>query len=470
MFEKTILNNPYIKEKPSPKQTAFLMLNCREALYGGAAGGGKSSALLMAALQYVHLHGYTAIVFRRSITDLELPSALIHRSREWLTDTPARWNGSEFKWRFPSGAILQFGYLKKPDDKYRYKSAEFNFIGFDELTEFPCDDYLYLSFSRLRRRVGIAAPLRVRGATNPGGIGHEWVKERFIPLDYVESSDPARFNKTWRKKDCIFVPAKAEDNRLGLNVEEYRQTLMGMNVRDRKQLLDGDWRNYEGGKFNRAWALRYQVQQDYYALPESNSPGATISRVPASSCTRFIVIDPAGTSREVAEAKAGKHSHTVISTWDMTPRHGLLLLDVERAQLSVPESMDRIKAKILQFRPQFTLIENAHVGRAILQILHHEGVTVKGLEPESKDKMVRANTAIVRMEGGMIWFPSKAPWLESWEEEIFAWSGSAKEQDDQVDCLAYAAIYADQQSLRENLGTGLFVMEANQAKRVYQGR
>ncbi len=169
----------YIAHRPTPPQTAFLLLECREAMYGGAAGGGKSDALLMAALQYVDVPDYAALLLRKSYSDLALPAALIPRAAEWLTATDAKWNGAEHVWRFPSGASLSFGYLDTEADKYRYQSAEYQFIGFDELTQFAESQYTYM-FSRLRRLKGSSVPLRMRGASNPGGYGHEWVKQRFI--------------------------------------------------------------------------------------------------------------------------------------------------------------------------------------------------------------------------------------------------------------------------------------------------
>src|SRR6185369_13608050 len=129
------LVEPYMRHIPHPTQQVFLGLNVREALYGGAAGGGKSDALLMAALQYVDVPGYAALLLRRTWPDLVLPGAIMDRAKQWLSGTPARPHDGGRSWTFPSGAKLQFGYLQQDDDKYRYQSAEFQFVGFDELTQ-----------------------------------------------------------------------------------------------------------------------------------------------------------------------------------------------------------------------------------------------------------------------------------------------------------------------------------------------
>ena len=170
MLERTVVRNRWIPHTPTVRQALFLSLPVTEALYGGAAGGGKSDALLMAALQFVDVPGYAALLLRRSYADLALPGAIMDRSKEWLRGTAARWHEPTKTWTFPSGATLSFGYLEAEQDKYRYQGAEFQFCGFDELTQFSETQYRYL-FSRLRKSPGLAVPLRMRAASNPGGQG-----------------------------------------------------------------------------------------------------------------------------------------------------------------------------------------------------------------------------------------------------------------------------------------------------------
>lgn len=238
LLDRTILANPYIPHAPTEPQAAFLTLPQREALYGGAAGGGKSDALLMAALQYVHIPDYTALLLRRSFPDLAMPGAIMDRAKDWLGGTDARWNEQRKTWRFPSGATLTFGYLQDERDKYRYQGAEFQFVGFDELTQFLASPYRYL-FSRLRKLKGANVPIRMRGATNPGGIGHEWVLQRFIEEGELRGRP--------------FVPAKLTDNPY-LDAEEYVQSLSELSPTERAQLLNGDWfARPEGSKFRREW-------------------------------------------------------------------------------------------------------------------------------------------------------------------------------------------------------------------------
>ncbi len=237
-YLSTVLANPYIPHEPTDKQAFFLLHDhIPEILFGGAAGGGKSDALLMAALQYVHVPGYAALILRRTYPDLALPGAIMDRAHEWLQGTDAQWHEKEKTWVFPSSATLSFGYLDGPRDHFRYQGAEFQFIGFDELTQFREQQYLYLH-SRLRRLADSNVPIRMRAASNPGDIGHEWVKQRFV----VSSV-----------KDRMFVPATLGDNPY-LDREAYIESLQKLDPITREQLLAGNWDvRPEGGLFKRQW-------------------------------------------------------------------------------------------------------------------------------------------------------------------------------------------------------------------------
>jgi predicted phage terminase large subunit-like protein len=260
----------YVRQSPEPPQHAFLFIDhIREALYGGAAGGGKSSALLAAALQYVDVPGYSALLLRRTFRDLNQPDALIPRSKEWLSGTDATWNDNDHRWTFPSGATLTFGYLAHEDDKLQYQGAAFQFVGFDELTQFTETQYTYL-FSRCRRpRIPDDAsddqrarlerlsqvPLRVRAASNPGGPGHDWVKARFGI--YREDGDPADMPLVCHRPGWpaqrVFIPARLADNP-HLDEESYVGNLEELDHHTRRQLLDGDWDSRPPGDlFRREW-------------------------------------------------------------------------------------------------------------------------------------------------------------------------------------------------------------------------
>jgi predicted phage terminase large subunit-like protein len=236
-LRRTVTENPYIAHTPHPKQALFLSLTGIEALYGGAAGGGKSDGLLMAALQFAPLPNYSALLLRRTRPELLGADGLITRSFSWLADTDAKWLPSQWTWQFPKGGRLEFGFMDDPQDHARYKGQAYHYIGWDELTAFRESDYTFM-FSRLRKGTGDQIPLRIRAGSNPGGIGHAWVKKKFVSCRGVG--------------DRTFIPARLEDNpSLG---DEYRASLAQLDHITRRQLEHGDWEVTQGGLlFKRQW-------------------------------------------------------------------------------------------------------------------------------------------------------------------------------------------------------------------------
>jgi phage terminase large subunit-like protein len=212
--------------RPSVTQQWALLSDKREMFYGGAGGGGKSDFLLMAALQYVDVPGYAALIVRREFTELSKAGGLIPRSHEWLAQTNAKWSAQQKQWSFPSGAVLEFGHMEHDNDRFKYGSTEYQFIGWDELAEFPNPEPYTFLFSRLRRRAGVEIPLRVRSASNPVGPGFAWVKERF-----VDPGDPAT---------RPFLPALISDNP-GIDQHEYRQSLAVLDPITRMAIEEGIW-------------------------------------------------------------------------------------------------------------------------------------------------------------------------------------------------------------------------------------
>lgn len=229
----------YVPVQPTIKQIAFLLAPEREVLYGGAAGGAKSYGLLMAALQYVDVPRYHALILRKTFAQLVKADSLIPLAHEWLQPTDATWNEQKHMWTFPSGATLEFGHMENRNARYDYQGAAYQFIGWDELTQHEEDDYTYVSFSRRRRALALTnVPIRVRATANPGGIGHEWVYQRFM----VESAP-----------DRAFIPSKLTDNP-HLDQAEYRASLAQLDPVTRVQLEHGNWEiRPAGNMFSRSW-------------------------------------------------------------------------------------------------------------------------------------------------------------------------------------------------------------------------
>lgn len=243
----------YIPWDPSPKQRAFLLMNeIKEILYGGAAGGGKSVVQLMAALQYVDIPGYSAVLIRKTYADLTQPDALMDMAKKWLmpfTESgEVKWLEKEHKFIFPSSAILKFGYLESDNDKYQYQGAQYQYIGVDECTQIIPKGYEYL-FSRLRRPTWLDVPLRFRATANPGGEYGEYYYNRF----FIEGAE----------KNRVFISATLEDNPY-IDTEEYEQSLNELDAITREQLRNGNWEiKASGDMFNRGW---------FISVPSSDVP------------------------------------------------------------------------------------------------------------------------------------------------------------------------------------------------------
>lgn len=239
---------------PQPRQIEFLSRWEDEALYGGAAGGGKSDALVMEATRQVHIPHYKGLILRKTYPQL---TELIEKSLKYYTKAfpNARYNASEHTWRFPSGAKIVFGSMQHTKDKLNYQGKAYDFIAFDELTHFTYEEYIYLS-SRNRPN-GPGTRCYIRATANPGGIGHGWVKDRFITAapamstiwEDVKVELPNGEIET-RRRSRIFVPSSVFDNQALLdNDPGYITRLASLPEAERKALLYGDWNSYSGQFF-----------------------------------------------------------------------------------------------------------------------------------------------------------------------------------------------------------------------------
>ena len=240
--------------RPQPKQAQFMRRLEDEALYGGAAGGGKSDCALAEALRQIDIPHYRGLILRKTYPQL---SELIDRSHEiYLGASPgAVFNEGKHVWIFPSGAKIYFGSLGHVSDRYNYQGKRYDFIDFDELTQFTFDEYSYL-FSRNRPN-GPGTRCYIRSQANPGGIGHGWVKERFItpapPLTTIWESVKVRFpdgHEEERRRSRVFVPSTVFDNKILLeNDPDYLTRLASLPDAERAALLYGDWDGFSGQVF-----------------------------------------------------------------------------------------------------------------------------------------------------------------------------------------------------------------------------
>lgn len=239
-------------------QEKFHVCGAFEALYGGAAGGGKTDSLLMEGARQIDKKTYKGLLLRRTYPELE--TSLIMRAFQWYPSMGGKQKDSGKLWTFPSGATIRFGHIEHDKDVYKYQSAEFDFIGFDELTTFTEFQYLYL-FSRCRGTDPNVIRY-VRGATNPGNIGHVWVKQRF-----VDNKEPYKVYKNGSITRA-FIPARVWDNPTLLKHDPlYIERLKLLPENQQRMLLDGDWNVFEGQYFSEWREERHVVKP--FPIPET---------------------------------------------------------------------------------------------------------------------------------------------------------------------------------------------------------
>lgn len=265
--------------EPQPQQVKFMQRSEYEALYGGAAGGGKSDSLLVEATRQVMIPHYKGIIFRKTFPQL---ADLIDRSYELYKHSFPRavYNTSGHYWTFPSGAKIYFGNMQRVQDRTKYQGRRFDFVAFDELTHFTWEEYSYM-YSR-NRPGGPGTRVYMRATANPGGIGHGWVKNHFItaakPMTTIKQKlsvvDPEG-KLVEMERNRIFVPATVFDNKKLLqNDPNYLANLALLSEKDRNALLYGDWDSFSGQVFTewRNDPQGYETQRFTHVIKPFNIP------------------------------------------------------------------------------------------------------------------------------------------------------------------------------------------------------
>lgn len=271
----------------NPKQELFLSCNAPDVFMGGAAGGGKSYSLVLSALQYFHIKGYSALLLRRTFPQLEQSRGIIPLLREMLAGTGATYRGQEHRFYSKEGATITCSYIANDADLMNHQGGAHHFIGFDEGTQFTEYQLRYM-FSRLRKDTESTIPLRLRVTSNPGGPGHEFVKARYILKHGV--------------KDRITIRASLSDNPF-IDKESYLRSMSELDPTTRAQLLNGDWDARRGGGFfKREWfsivdelpaGLRMVRYWDLAATEkrEDNDPDYTAGALMGSHKGKYYIAD-----------------------------------------------------------------------------------------------------------------------------------------------------------------------------------
>ncbi len=395
--------------EPTEMQSEFVYSKAREHGYGGAAGGGKSDAALIRVAKRINHPKYAALIMRRTLQELTKSDGLIPRSHEWWGRSPAKWHGQEKYWEFPSGARLDFGYCEGPFDHLRYQGSAYTDIVFEELTQFPePEPYLYL-YSRQRRLVGVDLDLFMGSTFNPGGPGHEWVKDRFLVN---------------RGPKTVFTFAKLEDNP-HLDEESYNESLSYLDPVTRAQLRHGDWEASPIGKYFR---------KDWFKFVSEAPP-----------LTRWV---------RGWDTGASEHGDYTVGVLLGVFGRKLYIKDVVRGKWETPEVRQTIWDVAKSDGSDVTVaIEQAHCGIAAIQDLKRnpdlDSFNLVGVKV-TKDKELRARGWRNRLGNGELYL-IRGGWNDDFIEECLRFTNEKTNTDDQIDgtSVAFETVFRSDGGLAE---------------------
>jgi len=256
-------SNPATKSwKPTPRQSDFLSLpdEVFEGLYGGAAGGGKTDALMALPVAKKDKQGrplyehprFKMLLLRRTFPELD--NEVVPRSKDFYPIFGFHpYQDQKRRWTHPSGAIIQFGHCEHEKDVKKYDTSEYNIIAFDESTSFTPFQYEYLAFSRCRSS-SIDLPAIVRAGTNPGNIAHGYFRDRFVKPFRTGNRilrETRNINGVPQTLLRIYIPSKATDNLYLMQADpDYINRLNRLPAAERAAKADGDWWTFSGQVFD----------------------------------------------------------------------------------------------------------------------------------------------------------------------------------------------------------------------------
>lgn len=308
-----------IKPIPSSPQERFCRSNVRELGFGGQAGGGKSMALILDALYQLDKPGYNAIMFRRTYKRLKEADGLIDLTSAVYPIIGGVYRQSDYTWVFPRfhDNTIRLSHMEHEKNAQDYSGSQYAWIGFDELEEFVERQYLFL-FSR-NRSSNPSVNLYMRSTFNPGGVGHFWIKKRFINTDIANKAkwfcrvggiDTEASPKNRNAIERMFIPSRLEDNPYLWQDgnSEYDRGLNQLDIVDYRRLRLGDWdvrrtgrvyhsfddknvgpasyeldlskaegyyHAHDFGAVNRIWGLWAKIGKSYYLIHEEQLPEGT---------------------------------------------------------------------------------------------------------------------------------------------------------------------------------------------------
>lgn len=476
--------------QPGP-QTAFLSTPADIAIYGGAAGSGKSYALLLDPLRHIHIPGFKCSIFRRECVNITKQGAIWDESTSIYPHFATPKVGA-LRWDFPTpGVSIGFEHCEHEQDvKAKYQGTAFAALGFDELTHFTAFQFWYL-FSRNRSKCGVRPYIRATCNPEPDSWLHEllswwldedgdpipsrsgvlrWLVRKGEDIHWADSQEELiAQHREWLDeqvstystpehklkpedfvKSFTFISAKISDNQILLKADPgYLGSLLALPDAERRKLLHGNWKRKTGGLIDERHFRWYEQRGEIYLLAGV--------QYELARCKRFATIDTAGSGKDRAKEEKGRNpSYTVCGIWDscrIGDSNLLFLRQVYRKRVEYGELKRDIPEFLSSHNCKVVRIENATLGQALRSDLTEAGYRVDMLptklpgqkdaaEETSKYERAVASGLFAMIENGWVCLPVERPaWVRDYLSELTSFKGLPKDVADQLDMSSYAAYH-----------------------------
>lgn len=447
-------------------QERFLSTSADIAIYGGAAGGGKSFALLMEALRHTNNSNYGAVIFRRTTPQIRNEGGLWDESAKIYGQLGAAPKQQTLEWKFKSGASISFSHLEHDTDVLSWQGSQIPLIGFDELTHFSAKQFWYM-LSRNRSTCGVRP--YVRGTCNPdpdsfvAGLISWWINQEtgyaipersgviryFVRVndELYWSGDPEELEKRfpeacWQKldgervrigpKSFTFIASSIEDNKELMRRDPgYIANLNALPTVERERLKNGNWkiRDETACIIKPGW---WQLWPDDKPLPH---------------CYHiFASYDTAFTEHDRDKKDPDKSAHSARTSWgvfddEVSGRPAMILLEAWNDQAGYPDLRKEAKQHYKQWNPDIVLIERKASGQSLLQDLRKLRIPCRGFDPKKYgDKEMRAHLATPMFQSGLVYYPNR-----QWAKNVIRYVGAFPIGDapsaDYADTVSQAVMY-----------------------------
>lgn len=401
---------PIIWQPQAGPQTMLLTCPIADIFFGGARGGGKSDALIGKAIKHMVRWGVDArgLVLRNTFRQL---TELIERTRELTAPIGVRYVGTHHTFFFPGGGRLTYAALEREADAENYQGHNYTFIGVDEAGNFEEPSGLDRIRATLRSTNGVACQMVLTG--NPGGPGHQWLKER-----YIDTAAPFEVHTDERSgMRRVFIPSLLSDNLLlSMSDPTYEGRIRASGPSWLVEAwLKGDWNATLVGKLIKLAQLRR-----YDVAP-------TMRRT-------ILSVDCAVKDREW-------DSRNVVQYWGIGVDGGIYLLDEWADYADYGTLKEKVRALAEGYRPNALVVEDKGNGSPMIQELRADEtfmIPVIAVEPVV-NKVLRMDAETEAIRVGMVHVPRAAHWLPAWETEVSMFPVS--KWKDRVDAMSQALWY-----------------------------